>query len=94
MNLIYKYITRLHYGSSYGWWVRLRFAKIQKAFSDTAYGSKSKALKAELKFRDACLRDLAKKGEPIGRKPKGHHKNPSKRNRTGMVGVHYVIRGK
>jgi hypothetical protein len=90
MNL--KYITRLHYRSSHGWWVRLRSANIQKAFSDIAFGSKSKSLKAAIKFRDACIRDLAQRGITIGRKPKGHHKNPTIRNRTGFVGVHYVIR--
>jgi len=90
MNL--KYITRLHYKSSHGWWVRLRSAHIQKVFSDLAHGSKSRSLKAAIKFRDACIRDLAKRGMPIGRKPKGHHKNPTIRNRTGFVGVHYVIR--
>ncbi len=87
-----KYITRLHYRSSHGWWVRLRFAEIQKAFSDIAHGSKAKSLKAAIKFRDACLRDRARKGLPIGRKPKGHHKNPSIKSRTGIVGVHYVIK--
>ncbi len=87
-----NYITRLHYRSSFGWWVRLRFASIQKSFSDRIYGSKAKSRQAAIKFRDACLRDLAKKGLPIGRKPKGHHKNPTIRNRTGVVGVHYVIK--
>jgi len=88
----HKYLTRLHYRSSHGWWVRLRFANIQKAFSDIACGSKSKSLKAAIKFRDACLRDRAEKGLSIGRKPKGHHKNPTVRNRTGIVGVHCVIK--
>jgi hypothetical protein len=89
MNL--KYITRLHY-RSYGWRVRPRFAEIQKSFSDSAYGSKSKSLKAAIKFRDACFRDLAEKGLPTGRKPKGHHKSPTIKSRTGVVGVHYVIK--
>jgi len=87
----HKYITRLHY-KSYGWWVRLRSAEIQKAFSDTAYGSKSGSLAAAVKFRDKTLRDLAKKGLPVGRKPKGHHKKPTAKSKTGIVGVTYQLR--
>jgi hypothetical protein len=92
MNRKHKYIARLHYSSSHGWWVRLRFADIQKAFSDIACGSKSKSLKAALAFRDKTLRDLVKKGLPIGRKPKQHHENPSRDSRTGVVGVHFTMR--
>jgi hypothetical protein len=87
----HKYITRLHF-KSYGWWVRLRFAQIQKAFSDLAYGSKSKSLKAAIAFRDKTLRDLAKQGLPVGRKPKGHHKKPTAKSKTGIVGVTYQHR--
>jgi hypothetical protein len=92
MKLKHKYITRLHFKSSFGWWVRLRSAEIQKAFSDAAYGSKSKSLKAAIKFRDKTLRDLAKQGISIGRKPKGHHDTPTKISKTGIVGVTYQLR--
>jgi hypothetical protein len=91
MKAKHKYITRLHY-KTYGWWVRLRFAEIQKAFSDAAFGSKSKALKAAVKFRDTTLRDLAKQGVRIGRKPKEHHAKPTKNSKTGIVGVTYQLR--
>ena len=92
MNTKHKYITRLHFKSSFGWWVRLRSAEIQKAFSDLAYGSKTKSFKAAISFRDRTLRDLAKQGIPIGRKPKGHHATPTKKSKTGIVGVYFQLK--
>jgi hypothetical protein len=92
MKVKHKYITRLHYKSSHGWWVRLRFANIQKAFSDSAFGSKSKSLKAAIIFRDKTLRDMAKQGILIGRKPKGHHATPTKKSKTGVVGVYFQLK--
>ena len=85
MNL--KYITRLHYKSSHGWWVRIRFANIQKAFSDRACGSKTKALEEAIKFRDETLRDRAMKGLPTVRRQKGYLTKPTVINKTGFVGV-------
>ncbi len=90
MKAKHKYITRLHYRSSHGWWVRIRFAEIQKAFSDIAHGSKAKSLKAAIKFREVTLRDLANKG--IRKKPVLFHKNLSVKNRTGVIGVFLKIR--
>ena len=92
MTSKHKYITRLHYKSSFGWWVRLRSAEIQKAFSDAVYGSKAESLKAAIKFRDKTMRELAKQGVPVGRKPKGHHKKPTSKSKTGVVGVTYQLR--
>jgi hypothetical protein len=90
MNL--KYITRLHYKSSHGWWVRIRFANIQKAFSDRACGAKSKALKEAIKFRDETLLDRAKKGLSTSRRQKRYFTKPTVKSKTGIVGVSCQIK--
>ncbi len=92
MTARYRYITRLHYDSSHGWWVRMHFAGIQKLFTDLACGSKAKSLKAAITFRDQTIRGLKRKGMRIGRKPKGHHLHPTSKSSTGIVGVHCTVK--
>lgn len=75
-------------GKAHGWWVRLRFAGVQKYFTDLSCGSKTASYKAAVEFRDKTIRKLKQQGIRIGRKPKGHHRQPTVNSKTGIVGIH------
>ncbi len=66
-----------------GWEVRIarRGRKVAKFFSDTAFGGKRAALQAAKLFRD----ELDQTVRPFTVRERA--KNPSKRNRSGIVGL-------
>jgi hypothetical protein len=85
-----KYISRLEYNKENAWWVRvgprIKGRYFHKHFSDLRYGSKNRSLQAAIEFRDASLTKL-ESFKWYGKKPKGHHKKPTIKSTTGIVGV-------
>lgn len=84
-RLEHRYIYRVDYGHTHGWWVRFqRCNKIAKSklFSDGKLGGKDKALKAAIAWRDGVSPTLP----PL---PERGYLRTCKRNTTGTVGVNY-----
>ena len=85
-----KYIIRCDYGNNHCWWVRIgprtQGFYFQKSFPDKFFGSKKKSLAAAVKFKNSSLAIL-KLAHWEGKKPKGHHKKPTVKSTTGIVGV-------
>lgn len=82
----------------HGWWVRFQKngKKFQHFFNDTKYGGKESGLIAAQKFRDAVKLEYIEKE---GTSPLNPSSTPTKRNKSGTVGVHrtsytYHKRGK
>ncbi len=90
-----KGISRIDSKSTHGWYVRI-YADggvfTSKLFSDRQYGSKEKALKSAIAWRDhnQMVADIYKKEHPMPkRRPPFYQKKP-KNNLSGTVGVHAV----
>lgn len=77
------YIVRIDSNGWHAWWVRFQALKLQKSFTDKAYGSKRKALLAAITFRDKALSRY-----PSVRY-KRHLYERNTRNKTGVVGISY-----
>jgi hypothetical protein len=86
-----RYITRMDYAKTHGWWVRVGATTptpMSKLFSDGKCGGKRKALDAARRFRNAAEKKVFR-GVPRGsaRWPAFHARD--KRSKTGTVGVSY-----
>ncbi len=90
----HKYISRIDSSHTHCWY--FRFAQREnwsntnsKTFSDRLHGSKPRALKAAIKYRNQCLKQC---GE-LDRLDK--HTNPIRHrhalNKSGIIGVHFQI---
>lgn len=77
-----RYLARMDYGRTHGWWIRLQYANQQKMFSDRKWGGKRKALLAAIRYRNEMRKQF-----PVPA-PRGSHAT-DKRNNTGTVGVSY-----
>ena len=91
MSKKYKYITRLDYNHTHAWQVRIcyksGFTTHSKLFSDGVQGSKTKALKAAIKFRNQLCKDLGITELLKYKNIKPGPKNHNKRNASGIIGV-------
>lgn len=70
-----KYITRMDYPHTHGWWVRIfdnrsSNGKISKYFRDTKYESKAEGLREAKKFRDRHFNHLTRAQKIISRQGK------------------------
>ncbi len=95
MNKKLKGISRIDSRSTHGWYVRI-YANggvfTSKLFSDRQYGSKEKALKNAIAWRDhnQMVADIYKKEHPMPKKRPPYYKKKPKNNSSGIVGVHTV----
>lgn len=78
----YHHITRLDYGATHGWWVRIRRRGFthSKLFSDGVWKGKKKALTAAIAWRDELL-------EKAPRKPQLKTESRNKGIKTGVTGL-------
>jgi len=70
-----KYITRLDYPTTHGWWVRILDCrdgkgKVSKYFRDTKYESKEEGLIEATKFRDRYFNRLTRAQKTVEHKHK------------------------
>jgi len=70
-----KYITRMDYQGTHGWWVRIfdsrkSNGKVSKFFRDTKYESKEEGLREAKKFRDRHFNHLTRAQKTIDHKGK------------------------
>jgi len=90
----HKYISRIDSGNNHCWY--FRFAQREnwsnisnKTFTDRLHGSKSKALKAAIKYRNEYLKQCGK----LDRLDK--NTNPIRHrhalNKSGIIGVHFQV---
>lgn len=93
--MTHRYVTRMDYARSHGWWVRIYLsgACLSKLFSDGVHGGRLAALRRALDWRDAKLLDHGLSIPAPGRyrtrgvdRPHGG----KRRNNTGCSGVQYV----
>jgi len=89
-----KGISRIDSKNTHGWYVRI-YANggvfTSKLFSDRQYGSKEKALKNAVAFRDhnQMVAELQKSDDQLlPRRP--FYRKPPKNNSSGIVGVHKI----
>lgn len=80
-----RYITRMDYDRTRGYWVRVGQVnnpkKEQRSFPDLACGGKRKSLKAARQYRDQAVKRVFN-----GRRYKILH-SCDRRNKTGVIGV-------
>lgn len=98
-----KHITRIESGATNTWWVRFHNGShtptkssmktvLHKAFSDLRHGSKAKAYRAAIAWRDEQL-EKGIEGYNYGMKTtKAQYFKSHPRNTTGVVGVSLVCR--
>jgi hypothetical protein len=60
-----KYITRMDYPDTHGWWVRILInrqgnGRVSKFFGDAKYSSKEEGLSEAIKFRDKHFKHLVR----------------------------------
>lgn len=87
-----KYIGRHDYTHTHGYAVRIAYKSTKithhKFFSDNIYGSKNKALKQAIKYRNQLVQELGieqyLKSEAHKRLPRSKHS----KNASGIIGVH------
>ena len=70
-----KYITRMDYPHTHGWWVRMLDnrdgnGKISKFFRDTKYASKEEGLHEAIKFRDRHFKHLTRSQKTVSHQGK------------------------
>jgi hypothetical protein len=91
----YKGISRIDYKHTHGWYVRVYKnggVFFSKLCSDRVYGGKQKALRAAFEIRDhnQMVADSKFGKTPTGRPRPGFFSKPNKRNKSGVVGVHFT----
>ena len=95
MKKMHKGISRIDSKNTHGWYVRI-YANggvfVSKLFSDRLHGSKQKALKDAVAFRDhnQMVADIKKK-ELRGKNKRPFYRIPPKNNTSGIVGVNEII---
>lgn len=92
-NIKYKNISRIDSKNTHGWYVRIYLnggVFASKLFSDRICGGKDKALKNAILYRDhnQMVADVNRKSTRRNRKPV--FDQPSKNNKSGIVGVNEV----
>lgn len=91
----YPNISRIDSKNTHGWYVRI-YANgelfVSKLFSDKICGGKQQALKYALMYRDhnKMVASIQMEGQPRFKRRKPAYNSPSRRNRTGIVGVNEV----
>ena len=91
----HKNISRIDSKNTHGWYVRI-YANgelfVSKLFSDKICGGKQNALKYAKLYRDhnRMVADLHIANNPNKKRRKPAYNSPSRRNRTGIVGVNEV----